>query len=50
VVGFLRDRTGLFSSGLVFAVAMLSLSVSAVCLVRPQEVKTTNAQYNLGKG
>ncbi|WP_250491457.1 MFS transporter [Caballeronia sp. INML2] len=48
VVGFLRDRTGLFSSGLVFAVAMLSLSVLAVCSVRPNIPTAAKAQFNLG--
>lgn len=48
VVGFLRDRTGLFSSGLVFAVAMLSLSVLAICSVRPDVRTTAKAQFNLG--
>jgi cyanate permease len=47
VVGFLRDRTGLFSSGLVFAVAMLSLSVLAVCSVRPNIPTAAKAQFNL---
>lgn len=48
VVGFLRDRTGQFSSGLAFALAMLGLSILAVYLVQKRTAVVSGSPYRAG--